>query len=119
MLAKADLAAAELRSGSAQARPDLVNAAISRIDLCKGAIGLTLSKIALGGAVRLEPHPNMEIRSMVQTLPATRVWHGHQLRLIIPTQQPISIAGHKRQLKRSVLVEADPKRISCATISKG
>lgn len=109
MLAKADLAAAALRSGSAQARHDLISEVITRIDLCEDAIDFTLSKITLSSALGLEPDPNMENSSMVLTLPATRVRHGHQLRLIIPAQPPISIAAATRDEKLVALI-ADAHR---------
>ena len=41
---------------------------------------------------------------MVLTLPATRVRHGHQLRLIIPAQQQISIAQATRDEKLVALM---------------
>lgn len=104
MLAKADLAAATLRSGSAQARHELVNQMITRIDLCQVAIDLTIDKIALACATGLEPDQEMENRSMVLTLPATRVRHGHQLRLIIPAPQSISIVQATRDEKLVALM---------------
>ncbi len=111
MLAKADLAAATLRSGSAQARHELVNQVITRIDLCEEAIDLIVDKIALASAMGLETDPDMENRSMVLTLPATRVRHGHQLRLIIPAQQPISIVQATRSDKLVALIaEANQAR---------
>ena len=48
---------------------------------------------------------------MVLTLPATRVRHGHQLRLIIPAQQPISIVQATRSDKLVALIaEANQAR---------
>lgn len=41
---------------------------------------------------------------MVLTLPATRVRHGHQIRLVIPSQQPISIAAATRDEKLVALI---------------
>lgn len=104
MLSKADLAAATLRSGSAQARHELANQMITRIDLCEDAIDLTVNKMSLATALELESPTDMENRAMVLTLPATRVRHGHQLRLIIPAQQPISIATATRDEKLVALV---------------
>ena len=104
VLAKADLAAATLRSGSASARHDLVNEVITRIDLSDDAIDLTLSKFALATAMGLEPDQDMENKSMVLTLPATRVRHGHQLRLIIPAPQSISIVQATRDEKLVALI---------------
>ena len=41
---------------------------------------------------------------MVLTLPATRVRHGHHLRLIIPSQKPIAIAQATRDEKLVALI---------------
>ena len=104
MLAKADLAAATLRSGSAQMRYGLINQVITRIDLVEDAIDLTIDRIKLAAALGLELECEMENRAIVLTLPATRVRHGHQLRLIIPAPQTISIAEATRDEKLVALM---------------
>ena len=104
LLARADLAAANLRSGSAQARHGLINEVIARIDLCEEAIDLTLNRNALVSALGFEPEPDVENRAIVLTLPATRVRHGHQLRLIIPAPQTIKIAEATRDGRLVALV---------------
>ena len=104
MLAKADLAAAALRSGTAAARHELVNQLITRIDLSEEAIDLTVDNLTLARVLGLAPNPDFEPRAMVLTLPATRVRRGHQLRLIIPSQQPVSIVRATRDEKLVALV---------------
>ena len=104
MLAKADLAAATLRSGSVLTRHELVNQMIARIDLSEEAIDLSVDKLAVAGALGLVPDLDMENKAMVLTLPATRVRHGHQLQLIIPSQQPLSIVRTTRDEKLVALV---------------
>ena len=104
MLARADLAAATLRSGSAQERHELVNQMITRIDLCEDAIDLTVSKVGLRNELELETAADLENKEMVLTLPATRVRHGHQIRLVIPSQQPISIGAATRDEKLVALM---------------
>ena len=104
MLAKADLAAAALRSGTAAARHELVNQLITRIDLSEEAIDLTVDIIALSSTLGLAPNPDFKPQAMVLTLPATRVRHGHQLRLIIPSQQPISLVQATRDEKLVALI---------------
>ena len=112
MLEKADLAAAALRSGTAAARHELVNQLITRIDLSEEAIDLTVDKLALGGAMGLKADPEMEDKAMVLTMPATRVRHGHQLRLIIPSHQPISIVQATRDEKLvALMAEAHQARL--------
>lgn len=72
---------------------------------------LTLRKTALASALGVELDPNMGNRAMVLTLPATRIRHGHQLRLIIPSQQPVSIAQATRDEKLvAIMAEAHQAR---------
>ena len=104
MLAQADLAAATLRSGPVGERAKLLAAMITRIDLHEDGIDLTVNEITLSGAFGLAPPTDMETKAMVLTLPATRVRRGHQLRLIIPSQQPITIAQATRDEKLVALV---------------
>ncbi len=104
MLSKADLAAATLRSGSATAKHSLIVPLINRIDLGEEAIDLTVDRIGLAAALGLVLDPDGEEKLMVLTLPATRVRHGHQIRLVIPSQQPISIAAATRDQKLVALM---------------
>ena len=104
MLAQADLAAATLRSGSATAKHGLIAPMITRIDLVEEAIDLTVDRIGLASAIGLVLDPDVEEKSMVLTLPATRVRHGHQIRLVIPSHQPISIAAATRDEKLVALM---------------
>lgn len=104
MLAKADLAAATLRSGSVQTRHGLVNQMITRIDLCEDVIDLTVNKMSLAIALELESAADMENKAIVLTLPATKVRHGHQLRLIIPAPQSIAIVQATRDDKLVALM---------------
>ena len=104
MLAQADLAAATLRSGSAKAKHGLIAPMITRIDLGEEAIDLTVDRIGLASAIGLVLDPDVEEKSMVLTVPATRVRHGHQIRLVIPSQQPISIAAATRDAKLVALM---------------
>ena len=104
MLAKADLAAATLRSGSTTAKHGLITPMITRIDLGEEAIDLTVDRIGLAAALGLVLDPDVEKKLMVLTLPATRVRHGHQIRLVIPSQRPISIAAATRDEKLVALM---------------
>ncbi len=104
MLARADLAAATLRSGSATTKHGLITPMITRIDLGEEAIDLTVDRIGLAAALGLVLDPDVEKKLMVLTLPATRVRHGHQIRLVIPSQRPISIAAATRDEKLVALM---------------
>ncbi len=91
MLAKADLMAATLRSGPARDRAGLLLAMITRIDLHETGIDLTVGKALLGTTLGLESIADTANEQLILTLPATKVRRGHQLRLVIPGPQTISI----------------------------
>ncbi|WP_310534145.1 recombinase family protein [Novosphingobium sp.] len=103
-LAEADLSAASLRSGPAHARAELLAEMISRINLHEAGVDLTVDKMGLFAALKIEPTTEMTTRSIMLTLPATKVRRGHQLRLVIPGPQVISIAEATRDSKLVALV---------------
>lgn len=103
-LAEAELAAATLRSGTAGDRAKLLSAIVGRIDLHEGGIDLTFDTMALAEALRLAPIADASGRQMILTLPATKVRRGHQLRLVIPGQQVITIAEATRDDKLVALI---------------
>jgi len=84
MLARADLAAATLRSGPARDKAALLPTIITRIDLREEGIDLAIDNARLASAIGLDAIADAADRSTVLTLAAARVRRGHQLRLIIP-----------------------------------
>ena len=90
-LARADLMAAALRSGSAREQADLLPTIITRIDLHEAGIDVTVDKSLLASALCLEAVADTAAPQLILTLPATKVRRGHQLRLVIPGPQTISI----------------------------
>ena len=78
LLAKADLAAATLRSGSARDKASLLPAILTRIDLKEYGIELTIDKRRLAAAMELETIADTADAPLVLTLPATKVRRGHQ-----------------------------------------
>ncbi|MFM6932214.1 MAG: zinc ribbon domain-containing protein [Novosphingobium sp.] len=103
-LAEADVAAATLRSGPAHSRAELLVGMISRIDLHEAGIDLTVNKMSLSAALKIEPTTEMANRSIMLNLPATKARRGHQLRLVIPGPQVISIAEATRDNKLIALM---------------
>ena len=104
VLATADLAAATLRSGSVRERAMLLPQIISRIDLNEGGIDLTVGKVMLGSTLGLEAIADVTDRQLILTLTATKVRRGHQLRLVIPGPQVISIASATRDDRLVALI---------------
>lgn len=125
ILAEGDLAAARLRSGTAHTRASLLEALRPSVRLNHDAVDISLERPQLADTlgVQLEEGDRIEL-----TCPATRVRRGHQLRLIIPSQKPISIVQVTRDEKLVALVAeahqarqlilADPEK-SIAAIAAG
>lgn len=91
-LAEADLTAAAMRSGSAQGRAELLVGMISRIDLHEAGIDLTVDKEGLLAAIKIELPSETASRSITLTFPATKVRRGHELRLVIPAPQVVTVS---------------------------
>ena len=104
VLARADLMAATMRSGSAREQAGLLPSMITRIDLHEAGIDVTVDKSLLGSAVGLEAIAETANLQLILTLPATRVRRGHQLRLVIPGPQTISIDQATRDDKLVALI---------------
>jgi len=104
VLAKADLMAATLRSGSARKQVSLLPTLITRIDLHEAGIDVTVDKSLLASALGLEAVTDIAGSQLILTLPATKVRRGHQLRLVIPGPQTISIDQATRDDRLVALV---------------
>ena len=102
-LAKADLEAATLRSGTAQDNAILLPKLISRIDLREEGVELTIDRAGLLNLLGLDVAAE-RLEPLVLTLPATKVRRGHQLRLIIPGVQPLNITPATRNEKLVALI---------------
>ena len=101
ILAEGDLAAARLRSGTAHTRASLLEALRPSVRLSHDAVDISLERPQLADTlgVQLEEGDRIEL-----TCPATKVRRGHQLRLIIPSQKPISIVQATRDEKLVALM---------------
>jgi site-specific DNA recombinase len=103
-IATADLAAAMLRSGPAREKATLLPAILTRIDLREDGIDLTIDQVRLGAAIDLKGIADSTDQTLVLTLAATKVRHGHQLRLIIPGLHILNITPATRDEKLVALV---------------
>jgi hypothetical protein len=103
-IATADLTAAMLRSGPAREKAIMLPAILTRIDLREDGIDLTVDTARLGAAIGLDAIADTASRALVLTLAATKVRHGHQLRLIIPGPHILNITLATRDDKLVALI---------------
>ncbi|NTZ43992.1 recombinase family protein [Altererythrobacter sp. SALINAS58] len=82
--AKADLAAAELRSGNAHARAQLFSKVLARVSLGEEEIALHVSHEGLAEVLELDTRQKIPDEQLDLKIPAVRVRKGHQLRLVVP-----------------------------------
>ena len=104
IVAAGDLAAASLRSGSAQAKAALLMALVERINLGEGAIEIRTSHAKLARALDVDSALIMQDEDITLELPATKVRRGHQLRLVIPGPQLLNIIPACRDEKLVALI---------------
>jgi site-specific DNA recombinase len=103
-LASADLAAAKLRSGTARDKALLLPKLVSRIDLQEEGVDLAIDRAGLVEVLGMGTVAPTSTEALVLTLPATKVRHGHQLRLIIPGPQALNITPASRDEKLVTLI---------------
>ena len=110
-MAKADLAAASLRSGNARDKLILLTKLVERVDLQEEGVDLTIRWTGMMEVLGLDAVLEPLAGPLVLALPATKVRHGHQLRLIIPGVQPLNITPARRDEKLvALLAEAHAAR---------
>jgi DNA invertase Pin-like site-specific DNA recombinase len=85
-LAKADMAAATLRSGSTHAKHEIITQILAQAVLHEDRVELTLSQSGLADilGITLDPQPEPIILSVA----ANRLRHGRQIRLVIEGEGP-------------------------------
>jgi hypothetical protein len=103
-LAKGDLVAATLRSGSARDKAVLLTLLVSRIDLQEEGVDLAIDRAGLMNALGLQSIEATSTGPLVLSLPATKVRRGHQVRLIIPGPQALNIIPTSRDEKLVALI---------------
>jgi DNA invertase Pin-like site-specific DNA recombinase len=80
-LAKADLAAAALRSGSTQAKYEIITQMLAQAVLHEDRVELTLSQSGLAELLQIERSPLSA--PIILSIAANRMRRGHQIRLVI------------------------------------
>lgn len=129
-LASADLAAATLRSGTARDKALLLPRLVSRIDLQEEGVDLAIDRAGLVEVLGMGTVAPTSTEALVLTLPATKVRHGHQLRLIIPGPQILNIPPATRDEKlvgliaeahaaRKIILAAPEQSIASIAASHG
>ena len=91
-----------MRSGSVFDRAEFLASNVARIDVLEECIELTVDPAKLGNALGLEQTTPTD--PLVLLVAATKVRHGHQLRLVIPGPQSLTIAPTGRDEKLVALV---------------
>ena len=109
-VAKADLMAATLRSGTAHQKADLLQAMVERITLHEDRIELVIPHALLFKALALDPAPDLPSEPIVLSLPVAKVRRGHQLRLVIPGPQTIAVPAARDARLVALLAEAHRAR---------
>jgi hypothetical protein len=102
-LAKADLAAATLRSGSVVAKHQIITQILSRAILHDDRVELLLSDPGLADVLTIERNPLSA--PIILSVAATRLRHGHQIRLVIEGEGALP----KAQMKPSSPVASSPQ----------
>ena len=103
VLAKADLVAAQVRSGSPYDRAELLGKLIERIDLREGRVEIRINGAGLASQLELEAvSPNAELLEI--SIPAVRVRRGHQLRLVIPGKESAQTIPSRKDDKLVALI---------------
>ena len=100
-LAKADLLAANLRSGTSDKKAGLIDALVDRINLAENDIIIQLNTAGLMDALYLAQSTSVPTPISI-CIPAVKVRRGHQLRLIVPGENS----------PRSKSAQRDPKLIA-------
>ena len=103
-IAAGDLAAASLRSGSAQAQAALLETIVEWICLGECGIEIRTSHARIGAALDIGAAAVMRDEDITLNLPATKVRRGHQLRLVIPGPEHLNIIPAQRNEKLVALV---------------
>lgn len=73
-----------LRCGEPLSRLGLIVKLVERVELGADKVVIRLTAARLADALNLEPATGVDDRPIELSCPATKVWHGRQLRLIVP-----------------------------------
>jgi DNA invertase Pin-like site-specific DNA recombinase len=101
--AEADLVAATLRSGHANAKAELLELIVQQARLHEERVEVELDKRAIGKRLGLVVDLS-DVAPEIVTIPAIRVRRGHQLRLVIPGPEDARTKPRRRDAKLVGLV---------------
>jgi hypothetical protein len=107
-LAKADLAAATLRSGSVAAKHQIITQILSKAILHDDRVELLLSDAGLADVLTIERSPLST--PIILSVAATHLRHGHQIRLVIEGEGQVPKTGNEHAAPKGLPVIAPPQR---------
>lgn len=99
-----EITAATLRSGSAHAKAELLQAIVERVRLGESGIEIVTSRQIICSVLAIPERSTAHDEQIVLALPATKVRRGHQLRLVIPRPEHPSIRSAQRDEKLVALI---------------
>ena len=105
-MARADLAAATLRSGADGKRIELVAALVERIALGEDCIAVILSPARLAETLGTS-RPSSEIPALTIKAGAMRIRRGQQMRLVVPGPEPVNAPPPVRRDDRLIALVAE------------
>jgi site-specific DNA recombinase len=108
-LAKADLAAATLRSGSVVAKHQIITQILSKAILHDDRVELLLSDAGLAELLHIERSPLSA--PIMLSVAATRRRRGHQIRLVIEGEGQVRKTGNEHAALKGLPVTAPPQRL--------
>ena len=114
----AERAAATLRDGTSPARLQRITKLVDHIELRTDDVAVHIDPLTLVAALGVPTANKVLVASIELRCPATRVWHGRQLRLVIPGPADVTrlrlrsptlirLMGEVREARQLVLVNAD------------
>jgi len=125
--ARADLTAAELRSGTMGARAELLRQLLAAVKLSGDCVEVELNPAGLVSVLELAPDCSLPPDALRLTIPAVRLRKGHQLRLVVPgteNAEPeparrdarlIGLVGEAMKARELVLASPDRSLLAIAT----
>ena len=105
-MARADLAAATLRSGTDHERIDVIGALVRRIDLAEESIVIKLCPSGVGETLGTLP-PGSNVPALTITVRAVRIRRGQQMRLVVPGPEPDNQPPAARRDDRLIALMAE------------
>jgi hypothetical protein len=105
LLARADLMAATIRSGSSFDRKDGIARIVERVNLNEMGIDIIIAPKMLAQALEVTRPDTVEnLEPIILSLPTVRVRRGHQLRLVIPAPPSLAVEPVRRDAKLVALI---------------